>query len=102
MIDPPDAERTLRRSGRLTLEAIREAEARLAEAIDAEQRYASDVDGWSGHEAVDAQGRRSLHLSAVHGQRLEALAAEVQAADAALGAAWRTYLSQLGLNVGGR
>jgi hypothetical protein len=70
------------RAGSFTrIDDVRDAERAYDDAVEAMRAYTSDPDAWtSSHEAVDADGRRSLHLTSVDVARLEQLQGRIDAA----------------------
>lgn len=74
------------------LRDVMAAEQRLDEAEKALNRFETDSDEWSGHEAVDEWGKRTLYLPAAHFDRRDALVHEQQAAASALRNVWAQLL----------
>jgi hypothetical protein len=72
-----------------TLQAVLDAEAKLADALEREARYLKNPDDWSGRQRIGDDDRVRLDLSPAHFERIETLASDRRAAEGGLAAAWR-------------
>jgi hypothetical protein len=79
-----------------TLQAVLDAEQRLADALEAEARYLGDANGWTGRQRIGDDDRVRLDLDEAHFQRIESFAAKRRAAEQNLAATWRHITSFAG------